>query len=181
MRTTGIQLPLERSERLLWSGVPKRGLVLRPADALMIPFSIMWGGFAVFWESRVIQTGAPFFFRLWGIPFVLVGAYITVGRFMYDAWRRAGVTYGLTNDRVIIATSGPFPALQSLNLRTLTDITLTERPDGTGTIAFGRTDSSRRTTWMQYGGAPAVPSFEMIAGAKQVYNALRDAQRALTA
>ncbi len=30
---------LESGESLIWAGVPKQGLLLRPADAFMIPFS----------------------------------------------------------------------------------------------------------------------------------------------
>jgi hypothetical protein len=54
---------------------------LRRADALFIPFSLMWAGFAFFWETMAIRGGAPFFFWLWGIPFILIGVWITVGRF----------------------------------------------------------------------------------------------------
>jgi len=42
------------------------------------------------------STGAPPFFLLWGIPFLIVGAYITVGCFFYDAWQRGRTAYGVT-------------------------------------------------------------------------------------
>ena len=72
---------LDPRESLLWTGQPKGGIVIRAGDAFMIPFSLMWAGFAFFWEFSVIQSGAPFFFKLWGIPFVLIGLYIVIGRF----------------------------------------------------------------------------------------------------
>ncbi len=100
---------LARNERLLWSGQPRGGVRLRASDALFIPFSLMWGGFAVFWEASVLKQGAPGFMALWGIPFVLVGIYIILGRFFVDAWMRSRTYYALTDQRAIIH----FGAVQS--------------------------------------------------------------------
>lgn len=154
------------------------GVALRPSDALMIPFSLLWGGFAVFWESSVIKKGAPGFFMLWGIPFVLMGLYITIGRFFADARRGARTTYAVTSERVII-NSGIFtPSRKSLKVRTLSDITLQEKPDGTGTITFGTVNPMMSmyagTSWP---GIPQVPALEMIPDARRVYDIIRQAQQ----
>lgn len=46
------------SGELLWSGPPRGGLRLRRQDAFMMPFCILWGGFAVFWEFSVLSVAS---------------------------------------------------------------------------------------------------------------------------
>ncbi len=77
---------LDSDERLLWSGAPGGGLRLRRSDIFMIPFSILWGGFAIFWESLALRHNAPLFFLVWGLPFVALGLQMMVGRFFWDAF-----------------------------------------------------------------------------------------------
>ena len=73
---------LRPGELLLWSGRPDPNVHFTGADAFLIPFSIMWAGFAFFWESAAFRSGGPIFFKLWGIPFVAMGLYIVFGRFI---------------------------------------------------------------------------------------------------
>lgn len=174
-----IRAQLGSGEKLLWSGQPRQGLRLRSADALMIPFSLLWGGFAAFWELSVIKNGGPLFFMLWGVPFVLMGLYITVGRFFADAYRRRRTAYGLTSERAVIVSGLFTQEVQSITLRTLGDIALTERSDRSGTITLG--PAGRTPAWMAGSGWPGggksgPPTFEMIENARVVYDQLRGAQ-----
>ena len=177
-----IEFPLGRGERLLWSGAPRQGVVFRPSDLFQIPFSLLWGGFALFWNVTVWATGAPFFFRLFGLPFLVVGLYITVGRFWWDARRRARTSYGVTTERVLIASNVLSPSIKSLALRTLTDVTLTERPDGSGTITFGPTGGFAASMYAgtSWPGIQQPTAFELIPDAKRVYDVVREAQAAAT-
>jgi hypothetical protein len=119
---------------------------------------------------------------LWGIPFIVVGLYITIGRFWIDARRRARTTYAVTSERIII-NSGTFTRTsKSLNLRTLSDVTLQEGADGRGTITFGPAPPfAAMYAGMSWPGVAQIPAFEMIPDARRVYGIIRDAQRASTA
>jgi Bacterial PH domain len=134
---------LNSGERLLWSGQPRGGIRLRGQDAMLIPFSLLWGGFAIFWEcmALIATKKAPgpigVVFPLFGLPFVGVGLYLIFGRFFVDAKVRARTFYGVTNERIIIINGFFSQQTKSLQLRTLTDVSLTQRPDGSGTISFG--------------------------------------------
>lgn len=77
-----IKQELGPDEQLLWWGKPEGGFALHPNDAFLIPFSLLWGGLAIFWELQVVKAQTPIFFVIWGIPFVLVGIYLILGRFL---------------------------------------------------------------------------------------------------
>ncbi|MGC8641689.1 MAG: PH domain-containing protein [Isosphaeraceae bacterium] len=176
-----IRRELGPSEKLKWSGQPRQGLVLRAADAFLIPFSIMWGGFAIFWETMVIIQGAPFFFALWGIPFVLVGLYLMIGRFWVDARQRAAMAYGVTSERVVIVSGMRSRTVKSLDLSTLSEVTLTERSDGSGTITFGPLPflpGTRAEAGWQGFGQPLVPCFDLPGNAREVYEIILKARQA---
>ncbi len=70
-----------RGEPVLWAGRPDAGVLFGRGDLLLVPLTVLWGGFAVFWNVMVWRGHAPVFFRLWGIPFLLVGLYVTLGDF----------------------------------------------------------------------------------------------------
>jgi hypothetical protein len=170
---------LGANERLIWSGRPPQGIMFRSTDIFMIPFSLLWGGFACFWTLAASAGGGCF--GLFGIPFVLVGAYMVFGRFYADAVQRSNTYYGLTSERIIITAGLSGQQVKSLNLRTLTDITLDLKTSGKGTISFG--PSHPMASW--YRGIPwpgtekyYSPAFEMIDDARQVYDEIRQAQTA---
>ncbi|MBM4046632.1 MAG: hypothetical protein FJ279_16095 [Planctomycetes bacterium] len=181
-----IESVMVSGERLLWSGQPKGGIQFRAADALLIPFGLVFCGFAIFWEVLALMATAKargpiaIAFPLFGVPFVLLGLYIVFGRFIVEAKRRERTFYGVTNERAIIISGLLSQSTKSLNLRTLSDITLSERSDGSGSITFGPTHPFgwpfQGTSWPG-GSQYTSPCFDLIPNAREVYDVLRKAQR----
>lgn len=137
MNSSGVPIRLLEGERIVWSGRPVQGPLFTARDWFLVPFSLFWCGFAVFWEATVLRSKAPGLFAIWGVPFVLIGLYLSVGRFVADAWMRLSTRYALTNRRIVIARSGAFGKLTSISLERIPDMQLTEWSDGRGTIRFG--------------------------------------------
>lgn len=166
-------------EKLLWTGAPWQGLFLfRPSDAFMIPFSLLWAGFALMWNIGVWTAKAPLEFKLFGLPFLAAGAYVTIGRFLIDAAARRHITYAVTNKRVLIERKFFFRSIKSLDIGRLPELEMIDRADGSGTIKFGAGPSIFRgngfSAW-----SPAfdpTPQFLRIEHVRNVYT-LIDRQR----
>jgi hypothetical protein len=146
-------------------------------DALLIPFSLLWGGFAIFWESTVLASGAPGFFALWGVPFVAVGLYLIGGRFFVDAWVRGGTRYVLTDQRAIIERLRAGYALTSLELPGQQISLSGMAADGTGTISFGAQLSPMsvlgRNQWGIWAPWLGTPTFEGVEGARALFEQIQ--------
>jgi hypothetical protein len=183
-----IEAFLDPGERLLWSGQPRQGLLLQASDIFVIPFSLMWGGFAIFWETIAIwgvtsddhpNHQAVWFMPLWGIPFVVIGLYMIFGRFFFDAATRKKTYYGLTNQRLIILKTLFNRNVASFDVATMTNLNLVERGDRSGDILIGSPASTDiGTSFGQFGNRRTrVPGFYLLPDARTVYNQIRDVQK----
>ncbi len=90
---------LLQDEQILWIGKPSPWQLLSVSDIFLIPFSFMWGGFAIFWVIMASNAGI---FALFGVPFVVIGQYFIWGRFVHAYLRRKQTRYAITNFRVLI-------------------------------------------------------------------------------
>jgi hypothetical protein len=86
---------LNPGEKLIWSGQPKQGFLLRPADALIIPFSLLWGGLMIFLFFGSLSGPASDLSQLCFFPFFVITLYYIFGRFAFDAVQRSKTFYGL--------------------------------------------------------------------------------------
>ena len=96
---------LQPNEQILWEGEPDPKVIFAKQDRILVPFSLVWAGFALFWETGVSMAG---FFpgSIFGLVFVAVGMYMVVGRFFYKRWDRRRIQYVVTNRRALVLRSG---------------------------------------------------------------------------
>lgn len=167
---------LETDERLVWTGKPKSGVIFRPLDVFLIPFSLLWCGFAIFWFITAAQ--ASILFALFGIPFVIVGLMLVFGRFIIDSRYRKNTLYGLTNKRLIIKTGVFSSNIRSIDFSSMTNMEMVEKPDGSGSITWGinqlLTSAYSGMNW--WPGLKTPPSIEMVPDVRVVFNKLRHLQ-----
>jgi hypothetical protein len=139
-----IQPELMSGETLQWAAMPNAGVVLHSEDWGLIPFSLLWGGFTIFWEAGVLgywgntakKNSAPTFFALWGLAFVLAGQYFIWGRFLRDAWLKRKTYYGVTNRRVLIVQEAWKRKIRSCYLEAIPEIA--REGETTGTLWLGQ-------------------------------------------
>ena len=136
-----LQSELLSGESVTWSGKPNPRVVFHSGDLFLIPFSLLWGGFAIFWEFGVsgFKNSSPsWFMMLWGVPFVVIGQYFIWGRFIYAAWKKGRILYAITNRRVIVLVRPPQQKIISAYLDAIPSIEKTIRQDDIGTLTFGQ-------------------------------------------
>jgi len=133
-----VNIELPSSEHVLWSGSPVRYPVFDRQDAVLVPVSILWFGFAIFWETTAVQMAAPFFFEVWGVPFLVIGFYMSIGRLIVRQVMLRSAVYTVTNLRIIMQWNGLANERErSRYLDHLEPPILAESDDGVGTIRFG--------------------------------------------
>jgi len=166
-------------EQALWSGEPGRGIVFQPRDLFLIPFSMIFATFAVFFLISVPKppsNQAPVF-NLFPLLFVGLAFYFVLGRFFVDVWIRGGIHYAVTNRRIIIERGGMFAKQTVINLADMPPTSL-RGGTGRGTIRFGESYNM----WGRggYGAwSPALdptPQFIAIEDARRVFDLINRAR-----
>ena len=96
-----LKLYLSSDETLHWAGMPNPKVIFHLDDWAVIPFTLIWTGFFVFWETEAVREQRTFM-TVWGTPFLLFGNYIVWGRFLVDAWLKRRTYYAVTSRRILI-------------------------------------------------------------------------------
>ena len=181
-----LQPELMSGESLQWAGMPNPSVVFHSDDWFMVPFSLLWGGFAIFWEAGVLgywQNGtkahpAPTFMVLWGIPFVIAGQYIIWGRFLWEAWLKRRTHYAVTNRRVLILQEGWKRHIRSCDLESIPEINREGERSGTLWLGprslFSGKRGTRARSWSRFDVDSPAPILADIEDLDFVYPLLRD-------
>ena len=162
---------LGQDETILWMGRPNPLSLLSSSDLMMIPFSLMWGGFAIFWESLALSGKShDLFFTLWGIPFVVIGQYIIWGRFVHKYLRRKRTYYAVTNQRTLVLTT-----LFGTNLKTyfLHQVLSLQRQGRSVLFEVNDLSLTRRRRQADWLGEMR-PGFYALADADEVYGLIQN-------
>jgi hypothetical protein len=182
---------LTPGETVLWAGQPNTSVIFHKEDAFLVPFSLLWGGFAIFWEVGVsgywdsnFGSGKPWIFgMLFGAAFVLTGQYFIWGRFLVTAWKKRRTYYAVTNHRVIVVQQGLSRKMASAYIDTLPNLIKEERRRGLGSLLF----TQPRPLWFRTGGWGAwdsmaigdMPEFRDVNDVDSIYRLVSDQREQL--
>jgi hypothetical protein len=167
-------------ETLVWTGRPNPSIIFHADDWFLIPFSLMWGGFAVFWLVKAsgldgYLAGDPgatlrWFGLIWGTPFVLIGQYMIWGRFFYTYWVKQRTYYALTERRALVVRDGfAGRSCSSVYLESLAVIDKNTRMDDSGAISFGGLYEGEGRWWIRYARTPRPITFDDLSDVESLY------------
>jgi hypothetical protein len=168
---------LKQGERLLWSGYPRRGIHLRFSQRLaIIVLPIVAAALALLTFVTILIAkngphGALFIIAIFWFSALSVGFEKVI-----DALRRRNMFYGLTQYRAIIVEGLFEQRIRSIQLATLTEITLNERADQTGTIR-GKSLPDQWFRKNNRGEEKPLPLFKLIVDARHVHDLILDLRR----
>lgn len=177
---------LSGNEHIEWVGGPDPTKRFTPADRYLIPFSLLWGGFPIFWVVGAAASGG--FFAVFGLPFLAMGLSFMFGRFIYKADRKRRTVYAVTDRRVFEIVDGrKGESVTAVYLRSIPNISTSAVSNGEGSVEFGissRMESHYANTGMEFfnrGSTPGGVSFfdiEDPEGVADLVERLRTADRA---
>jgi hypothetical protein len=175
---------LDPDERLLWTGRPAQGMRYTGkrigasfVGLFVLGFALFWtaGASAGLWMGEWRNTDTLMFwffilFPIFGLPFVGLGLYATVGHFFHDRNTRAKTLYALTNRRALILVLGRKVSVKSWPIRPETVIDYEPGLEANIYVATEtHTDSEGDKTHTRVG-------FDLIEDGDKVYRLIRQIQ-----
>ncbi|MEA2511420.1 MAG: hypothetical protein QOJ59_907 [Thermomicrobiales bacterium] len=170
-----IRTELLPGERLLWSGRPRGGIRVQGQDGCLVPFMLLWMSIPTLAIVNMFAEDDLSPVAIVLLPFLFIGFYVLIGDRLLDARYRSKTAYGLTDRRVIVVDGLLHRQTQSLPLDALSDITLHERADRSGTITC-TSPSGFLYKKNKRGETVARPLFRIVVDVRHVHDLLLEAR-----
>lgn len=161
---------LIEGEKLLWTGKPRKGILFESTDRFYIPVSLIFTAVATMIFITVRKAEINSAFQWYILLFVIVGFYNLFGRFFYDSWRRANISYAITGTRAIIRSGIFTKKYRSIYISDISELNKKFRQDGSGTIIFGPDIVLYWVSRIPRTDLP--PKFERVANVQEPYSLL---------
>lgn len=103
MSHTEVKEKYFKNDKVLWEGTPVKVPLFSKSDFLLVPFSLIFGGFLLAYaivSAVMLFLGQSILFSLAGITFLLLGTYIIFIRLWYRKKRISREIYFVTNKRL---------------------------------------------------------------------------------
>jgi hypothetical protein len=174
-----IRRDLEPGERLLWTGrqPPELRFDVREVGSVVACLALI-ATILTCWNA--IFEGGPRFFAAYGVLIAALAVYNISFRYALELALRRNTKYALTTERMLIVLGFLERRTISMDLETLSDLTLSERPGGGGTIRFGQRSklaAVRLWTWYAMEPLAEMLQIELADSAREVYEMIREAAR----
>jgi len=125
---------LRGGEEIIWSGQPVSGKLPTKQIVPVAVFGLFFMGFSIFW--MIMASRAAGVMAVFGVPFLLIGAYIVFGRLMKTTKFQDNTFYALTSERLMICSTENGETLNEMSLNKIPFIQINKNPDNTGTLIF---------------------------------------------
>ena len=96
---------LDAGEKIVWQGRPSGGLRASRNNLLMSAFGLFFAFPSLMGLAINKGEAGSNFNSLMTLPFIAIGAYLTIGQYFYAAYLRRHTWYTVTNKRAIVATN----------------------------------------------------------------------------
>ena len=137
---------LIEDEYVLWKGRPDKGNWINGSDVAMSLFGIMWLGFcAPFIRSILLLPSIMMI--IWFIPFLFIGVYMALGKFIQKMYLRNKTFYVITNKKLMIKSGR---RIQMYNGKDLPPMEIKIHKNGNGTILFSEMIDRGRRRYRMY-------------------------------
>ncbi len=143
-------------EKILWTGKPDTKKLFLKEDIFLIVIGCSCIIANLIWEINSIRiiTGSiveenikpsdGIISIVFGIPFILVGYYLTIGRVIKRRRNNQKILYVITDKRILIFEIGTNEKVIKKDINQITNIDMDIDKNGTGTIIFGENNSSNK-------------------------------------